>query len=79
MTDYKERFKTEYRELKERYRKLNKALVKIEAGTCEFEANYPVDLLEDQLHHMGKYLHILEVRAEHEQIDLEEDDDRADA
>lgn len=78
MTDYKERIKTEYRELKERCEKLNKMLVKHEAGTLDFKPASPIGLLENQLHYMQKYLRTLQIRAEHEKIDLDEEDDLED-
>lgn len=68
--DYKERMKEEYRQLKERYDKLHAMVVKYEAGTLEFTPNCPLDLLKEQKAAMGKYLYVLEVRAEIENINL---------
>ena len=68
--DYKERMMEEYRQLKERYDKLHKMLIKAEAGTLNFTFNCPVDLLKEQKRHMGNYLYCLEVRAEIEGIKL---------
>ena len=68
--DYKERFKAEYYQTKLRYDKLHKMLVKIEAGTLEFMPTCKVDLLLRQAHHMEEYLHVLEIRAEVERIEL---------
>ena len=65
--DWKERVQLEYKQLKERYDKLHSMLVKYEAGTLEFTPNCPIDLLKEQAAAMGKYLYVLEVRA---QIDL---------
>lgn len=72
MEEYKIRFKNEYKELKERYNKLHKMIVKAEAGTLDFKFNCPLHLLENQARLMGEYLHILEIRAEIEKIDLED-------
>lgn len=70
MDAYKERMVVEYRELKERYERLHKMLVKHDAGTLGFELNCPVDLLKEQKRHMGEYLRILEIRAEIEKVVL---------
>lgn len=70
--DYKVRFVKEYNELKERYGKLHKMIVKAEAGTLDFEPDCPLDLLKQQAKAMGEYLHILEIRAEIERIDINE-------
>lgn len=68
-SDYKERLKNEYLELKERYNKLHKTLVKYDAGTLSFSPTNP-DILREQCKVMGQYLYILEERAELEQIEL---------
>ena len=68
--DYKERMKTEYAELKDRYTKLHKMLVKYEAGTLDFELSCPAELLYKQKAAMGEYLRCLEIRAEIEKVDL---------
>ena len=78
--DYKERFKAEYYQTKIRYEKLKAFNNKIEAAE---RTNYgvakrvempthdcPFDLLRQQQSHMGEYLHILEVRAVIEGIEL---------
>lgn len=70
--DYKVRFVKEYKELKERYGKLHKMIVKAEARTLDFEPDCPLDLLKQQAKAMGEYLHILEIRAEIERIDINE-------
>lgn len=69
--DYKTRMVTEYSELKEKYNKLHRMIIKYEAGTLEFTPTTPIHLLEEQARHMGNYLRILEIRAEIENIDLE--------
>lgn len=69
-SDYKARFVGEYVELKIRYNKLHKMLIKHEAGTLEFEPTCDISILEDQVYHMGNYLKQLEIRAEIEEITL---------
>lgn len=81
-TDYKERFKAEYQQTKIRYEKLKNFCNKIEAAQrtqCELLApkkveepkhDCPVELLREQQRAMGQYLHILEIRAAIEGIEL---------
>ena len=69
--DWKERVVQEYKELKERYNKLHKMLIKYEAGTLDFTPNCSLGLLKEQEMYMGDYLRILEIRSEIENIDLE--------
>ena len=69
--DWKERFVQEYKELKERYNKLHRMLIKYEAGTLDFTPNCSLELLKEQKRYMGEYLRILEIRSEIEDIDLE--------
>lgn len=68
--DYKERFKAEYYQLKDRYNKLHKMCIKYEAGTLNFTPSCSLELLTEQKKHMGMYLHALEVRAEIEKVEL---------
>lgn len=80
--DYKERFKAEYKQTKIRYEKLKNFNNKIEAACStkyrhpyEKKAEMPVhdcpsELLKEQQSVMEHYLHILEVRAEIEGIEL---------
>lgn len=79
--NYKERFKAEYYQTKVRYEKLKKFNTVIEAAErtrflCgnksveEPKHDCPKDLLLEQQHIMGNYLHLLEVRAEIENVDL---------
>ena len=68
--DYRERFKAEYYQVKTRYDKLHKMLVKADAGTLDFTPTCPLELLKEQKSFMGKYLNCLEVRAEIEGIAL---------
>lgn len=69
--DWKERVVQEYKELKERYNKLHKMVIKYEAGTLDFTPNCSLELLKEQKRYMGEYLRVLEIRAEIEDIDLE--------
>lgn len=70
MEDYKERMRNEYRQLKEKYDKLHKIVVKYEAGTLDFTPEGPIDLLKRQKRAMGEYLNCLEIRAEIEGVEL---------
>lgn len=70
MDGYKRRMIDEYAQLKERAEKLNHTLVKAEADTLEFTLDCPEWLLSDQLNIMHRYMHIMEVRAEYEGVDL---------
>ena len=69
--DYKERMKTEYRELKERYDRLHWMLIKNDAGKLEFTPTCPISLLREQAAIMGKYLYTLKVRSLIEEVDLD--------
>lgn len=78
--DYKDRFKAEYWQTKTRYENLKKFNTRIEAAGRSFypgkkveepKHDCPPDLLREQQECMEHYLHILEVRAEIEEIDLE--------
>ena len=69
-TDYKERMKKEYWQLKDRYTKLHNMCVKYEAGTLDFKPTCSLELLKEQKAAMGRYLGVLEVRAEIEGIKL---------
>lgn len=78
--DYKERFIAEYQQTKIRYEKLKAFNTKIEASRrTSYEMckkvpspthDCPEDILREQQSLMGQYLHILEVRAVIEGIEL---------
>lgn len=70
--NYKQRFINEYVELKDKYIKLHKMLVKYDAGKLEFTPTCPIDLLRKQKSLMGQYLNVLEVRAVIEDVELPE-------
>ena len=68
--DYKDRFKGEYFQVKERYERLRKMVVRYQAGTLSFEPKCDLELLQSQLSAMRDYLYVLEVRAQIEGIEL---------
>lgn len=77
--DYKERFKAEYYQTKLRYEKLKAFNAKIEAARStaytKTKVTMPVhdcpdELLREQQSVMGNYLHILELRAIIEGVEL---------
>lgn len=77
--DYKERFKAEYKQTKIRYERLKASNARIEAAYETSEEPTPVEepkhdcplhLLQKQQRLMGEYLHVLEIRAVIEGIDL---------
>ena len=79
--DYKARFMAEYYQTKIRYEKLKAFNTKIEAArrtqfSCQSAVvdlpkhDCPDDLLLEQQEAMGRYLHILEVRAQIEEVEL---------
>ena len=81
--DYKERFKAEYLQTKIRYEKLKSFNTRIEAahktrfakpGSMVEEPAHdcPLDVLREQQSIMGQYLHMLELRAVIEGIELNE-------
>ena len=70
MEPYKIRFIKEYKELKERYEKLDARLEKHNKGELEFTPDSPIRLLVIQHEAMWVYMRALEMRAIHEDIDL---------
>lgn len=80
-SDYRDRFVAEYVQLKQRHEKLKVFNTKIKAakltrgmdnGVDEPLHDCPARLLLDQQRVMGEYLHLLEVRAVIEDVDLED-------
>jgi len=75
-SDYKERFKAEYYQLKIRYEKLKTFNQRISIGQMSGMERYepkhdcPLDILQDQQHLMGLLLDILEKRAIIENVEL---------
>ncbi len=68
--NYKDRFRAEYYQTKERYQRLHLMIIKYEAGTLDFQSDCPLELLKRQAKAMGEYLYVLEMRAQLEEIDL---------
>jgi hypothetical protein len=67
--DWKDRFVAEYRQLDERIKGLS---IMLEAwDKLSFTPNCSKELLESQLAYMKKYKHVLDVRADIEEINLE--------
>lgn len=69
-TDYKERFKAEYYQLKIRYGKLRRMIVSWEKGELNFKPTCPMSTYELQLKAMKNYIAVLEARAVMEQVEL---------
>ena len=69
--NYKDRFRAEYYQTKERYQRLHLMIIKYEAGTLDFQPDCPLELLKRQAKAMGEYLYVLEMRAQLDEIDLE--------
>ena len=67
--NYQDRFRAEYQQTKIRYDKLHKMLIKYDAGTLPFEP-VNISVLRNQAAAMGRYLYILETRAEIEKNDI---------
>lgn len=61
--DWKDRFIAEYMQVKIRYEKLHKLIVKREVGKCDFDTPIPLESWKEQAHHMGLYLYELEKQA----------------
>lgn len=71
-TNYQDRFKAEYYQLKIRAEKLDETIKNLKNRTADFEPVSPIELLEIQLLNMREYLYTLERRAKYEGIDLKE-------
>ena len=69
--DYKDRFKAEYIQLKNRYEGLKRMTDNWDNGTLNFTPTCPRATYNFQLRAMKEYLDILEVRAKIEGISLE--------
>lgn len=69
-TDYKERFKAEYLQLKIRMDGLAAMLIKMENNMLDFTPHCSYDLLNGQLKAMNLYASYLEERADIEGINL---------
>lgn len=69
-SDYKDRFKAEYIQLKNRYESLRNMLTKWDNDELDFTPTCPRDLYNEQLAVMQRYLGILETRASLENVDI---------
>lgn len=69
-TDYKERFKAEYEQVKIRFEKLKAMLDKWDNGTLEFTPTCNRGIYNFQIKAMSEYIDCLETRAVIENIEL---------
>ena len=67
-SDYKQRFRAEHIQLKNRYEGLKRMVESWDAGTLHFTPTCPRDIYDVQLDAMRRYLGVLEERAEMENI-----------
>lgn len=70
-SNYIDRFKAEYYQLKIRIEKLKAICDKAKRHELDFELNSPLIFLTAQYNAMNDYLRILKRRAEEEEIDLD--------
>ena len=72
--DYRERFQAEYHQLRIRYYRLKDYCCRIEAAELTGDEgpahDCPLSVLQKQLRIMGQYLHVLEVRAKIEEVEI---------
>lgn len=71
-TDYKERFRAEYFQLKIRANGLKSMLEKWDKGELEFNPTCPREVFDEQLKYTMNYMTVLIDRACREHIDLSE-------
>lgn len=69
-SDYKDRFKAEYYQLKIRKDKLEEMTKKWDKGELNFTPTCSREIYQEQLSAMSKYMSILEHRAELEGVEL---------
>lgn len=69
-TDYKERFKAEYEQLRIRFERLSAMLEKWDAGMLQFTPTCPRSTYNIQVRTMADYLAVLEARAVMEGVSL---------
>lgn len=69
-TDYKERFRAEYFQLKIRVNGLKNMLDKWDKGELDFTPTCPREIYNDQMEYMINYMTVLANRAELEHVDL---------
>ena len=70
-SEYKERFKAEYYQLKIRLSKLESMVEKWDKGELDFTPTCHRELYDVQMDAMRKYLDVLDERAKLEEVDLE--------
>ena len=68
--DYKERFKAEYIQLRNRFEGLKRMLTAWDAGKLNFTPTCPRDLYDKQVEGMEMYLNVLTQRAAIERVEL---------
>lgn len=68
--DYKERFRSEYWQVRIRYEKLKQMIEKYDNGTLEFKLTCNINVYSKQVVQMFDYMRTLEFRAEIENIEL---------
>lgn len=73
-SDWRDRMRDEYWELRGRADRLERIISRYEAGTLDFTPRSPIDLLRMQLRAMRDYQLILRRRFEVEGVDLERSD-----
>lgn len=71
-TDYRDRFKAEYYQVKIRHDKLGAMLKKYDKNELDFKPKCSYNLLLNQYKVMGEYLDLLKLRADIEEVRLEE-------
>ena len=69
-SDYKDRFRAEYVQLKIRYDKLMNMCLKWDKDELNFKPTCPREIYTEQLRYMFSYLCVLEERAQLEGVDL---------
>lgn len=70
-SDYKERFRAEYKQVVMRYEKLSAMLEKWDNGELNFEPTCPRSTYNMQIKAMAEYIAVLEARAVMENVDLD--------
>lgn len=70
--DYKERFKAEYYQTKIRWEKLSDLIERYNSKTLDFKPKCSLDFLLIQYNAMGVYLNLLRMRANIEEVRLDE-------
>ncbi len=68
--DYKDRYRAEYWQVADRYKKLNAMLVKWDKGELNFTPTCPRSTYNMQIKAMTDYMAVLEIRAVAEGIEL---------